>query len=398
VLHFLLMKNQRLCKLQNTPTVIQRTARGFHSFIHISTTLSPEKPDLSTGIICPMPAKFSTYLLKWYRAAHRLLPWRGEVDPYRIWVSEVMLQQTQVETVIPYYAHWLQRFPTVQSLAEAPEREVLALWEGMGYYARARNLHRAAQLIVSEYHGQLPRTVEGWLALPGVGRYTAAAIASLAFGADAAVLDGNVKRVLARTFNLEVDVKSSRGEKLLWALAQSLVPPGEAGDYNQAIMDLGATVCTPRAPQCAACPVQSLCAAKKLGAQQERPAARARAPLPLKHFAVAVICKRGRVLLVRRQEKLLGGLWAFPSLEGKTQAALRRAIREAWKLKVEVGQRALTLTHTFSHFRMAAQVYACQWQAGALPRSSGARWAPVSKLTDYPMGKIDRQIARTLNR
>lgn len=345
-----------------------------------------------------MSAPFAVRLLQWYRAAHRPLPWRGEADPYRIWVSEIMLQQTQVETVIPYYARWLECFPTAQSLAQASEREVLTLWEGLGYYSRARNLHRAAQKIVSEHNGQLPHTVDGLLALPGIGRYTAAAIASLAFGADAAVLDGNVKRVLARVFDFRGDVKSSRGEKELWALAQSLVPRGEAGDYNQAIMDLGATVCTPRAPQCADCPVQSRCAAKRLGVQLERPVARARTPVPLKHFAVAVIRKGGRVLLIQRQDKLLGGLWAFPSAEGKTRAALRRVMAEDWRLEIEVGESTLTLTHTFSHFRMAARVYDCQWQAGALPRGSAAQWVSVSKLANYPMGKVDRQIATSLNR
>ncbi len=343
-----------------------------------------------------MKPAFAAKLLAWYRAAHRSLPWRGDADPYHIWVSEIMLQQTQVEAVIPYYARWLKRFPTVQSLAAAPERAVLALWEGLGYYTRARNLHRAAQLMVNENDGQLPRTVGRLLALPGIGRYTAAAIASLAFGADAAVLDGNVKRVLARVFNIEEDVKSARGEKHLWALAESLLPRGEAGDYNQALMDLGATVCAPRAPRCDQCPVVTLCAAKKLGVQLERPVPRARAPLPHKYFVAGVIHKRGRVLIVQRQDKLLGGLWAFPSGEGQTRARLKKEVLENWRLEIKAGAQTQTQTHTYSHFRVTVRVYDCPWKAGALPRGAAARWARVSELVEYPMGKVDRRIAKRL--
>src|SRR6185436_13151456 len=171
---------------------------------------------------------------------------------------EIMLQQTQVETVIPYYHRWCKRFPTVRALAAAPQADVLRLWEGLGYYARARNLHRAAQQIVRERAGKIPRTCEELRLLPGIGRYTAAAIASIAFGVDAAVLDGNVKRVLARAFDFQEDVKSVQGEKKLWALAESLAPKGRAGDYNQAVMDLGATICTPLVPHCRACPVRTV--------------------------------------------------------------------------------------------------------------------------------------------
>src|SRR5512137_1830169 len=212
-----------------------------------------------------MPPLLSTRLLRWYAAHKRELPWRKTHDPYRIWVAEIMLQQTQVETVISYYMRWLRRFPTVARLAAAPLDEVLAHWEGLGYYARARNLHRAAKLLVEKSRGQLPQTLDGLRALPGIGLYTAAAIGSIAFGIDAAALDGNLKRVLARIFDVRQDVTSPGGEKSVRALAESLVPPGRAGDYNQALMDLGATICTPRAPRCDACPVQTLCEAYRLG-------------------------------------------------------------------------------------------------------------------------------------
>lgn len=340
-------------------------------------------------------------LLAWYRAGHRALPWRGARDPYRIWVSEIMLQQTQVETVIPYYRRWLKRFPTVRALAAAPEQEVLALWEGLGYYSRARNLHKAAQMLVNQSEGKLPRTVAGLLALPGIGPYTAAAIASLAFGADVAVLDGNVKRVLARVFNFQDDVQSPRGEKQLWERAQSLAPPGEAGDYNQAIMDLGATICSPRAPQCKICPIRQHCLARQLGVQLERPVPRAKAPLPHRALVVGVIRKRGRVLIAQRpSDELLGGLWAFPSGEvierRSLKYSLKTAIKRDWGLEIETQTPTQTLTHTFSHFRLTAQVLECEWQGGTVARSRGARWVRVSELSEYPMGKVDRQIARGL--
>jgi A/G-specific adenine glycosylase len=356
-----------------------------------------------------MPRTLPTLLLDWYATHKRQLPWRGERAPYRIWISEVMLQQTQVETVIPYYRRWLKRFPTMRALAAAPQADVLALWEGLGYYARARNLHRAAQKIVAEHGGRLPRTLAGLRALSGIGRYTAAAIASIAFGVDAAVLDGNVKRVLARVFDVREDVRSPRGEKHLWEMAEALAPPGRAGDYNQAIMDLGATICTPRAPQCDICPLRSPCAARKLGVQLERPVARSRAAIP-HHIEVAgVICKGDRVLIAQRPaHKLLGGLWAFPGGRRERNeslaACLRRVARDKFGVTISVGPQAQTLTHTFTHFRLTLHVFDCRWRSGRAPpaangqatASAAARWVRVGALGRYPMGKTDRQIARRL--
>jgi A/G-specific adenine glycosylase len=356
-----------------------------------------------------MRRKLSTLLLEWYAVHQRRLPWRGARDPYRIWVSEVMLQQTQVETVIPYYRRWLKRFPSVRALAAAPLQTVLALWEGLGYYARVRHLHRAAQKIVAEHGGRLPRTLDGLRALPGVGPYTAAAIAAIAFGVDAAVLDGNVKRVLARVFDFREDVSSPRGEKKLWEIADGLVPPGRAGDYNQALMDLGATVCTPRAPACDRCPLRSLCAARKLGVQLERPVARARAALPRRALSVGVIRKRERVLIVQRPaHKLLGGLWGFPAGEGADPASLRRSARAQFGIEIAVGPPTQTLTHTFTHFRLTQRVFECRWRKGRArlvapadgeaesARAAAIRWVRVSELERYPMGKADRQIAKRL--
>ncbi len=356
-----------------------------------------------------MSTVFAQRLLAWYARHQRALPWRaapGQAapDPYQVWVSEIMLQQTQVETVIPYYRRWLERFPTLAALAAASQPAVLALWEGLGYYSRARNLHRAARQVQRERGGRLPRTAAELRALPGIGRYTAGAIASIAFGQDSAVLDGNVKRVLARVFDLRADVKSAAGEQQLWALAESLLPPGRAGDFNQALMDLGATVCAPRAPDCPRCPLNDLCEARRLGVQLERPVTPARRPAPHRVWLAAVVVKRGRVLLEQRaQGALLGGLWAFPAVEPLPDAGprpatqLRRALRDQWGLTVKLGPRTQTVEHGFTHFRLTLCVFDGEWVAGRLKRGGAARqWVRVADLGDYPMGKVDRQVAKRL--
>ena len=369
-----------------------------------------------------MALEFAEPLLAWYAVHQRVLPWRNAPDPYAIWVSEIMLQQTQVETVWPYYARWLAAFPTLAALAAAPQPAVLAAWEGLGYYSRARNLHRAAQVVMRAHGGELPRTVAGLRALPGIGRYTAGALASMAFGVDAAVLDGNVKRVLARVFDVTMDVKSAAGEKELWALADSLLPPGRAGDYNQALMDLGATVCLPRAPLCLLCPVREQCAAFRLGLQAERPVVPARRAQPMRHEVAGVIRKGDRVLLVQRAaDGLLGGLWAFPAChlpaslpvgspvgaaagaandnEETRAAALARLLRDDFGLTVALGPAGPTLRHTFTHFRLTVWVVPGAWQAGRLRAGATARrWVRVSALGDYAMGKTDRAMANAAKR
>ncbi|MDW8327437.1 MAG: A/G-specific adenine glycosylase [Anaerolineales bacterium] len=357
-----------------------------------------------------MTAALVVALLNWYQSRQRPLPWRSSNDPYHIWVSEVMLQQTRAETVLPYYTRWLERFPTLDSLAAASQQEVLVMWEGLGYYSRARNLHRAAQKVMKEFGGRIPSTVAELRTLPGIGAYTAAAIASIAFGADVAVLDGNVKRVLARLFDYSGDVKSARGENELSMLAQRLLPPGQAGDYNQALMELGATICTPRAPACPRCPVRDWCRAEQLGLQHARPAMRKRAPSPHRVLAVGVIRKRGRVLLSRRADDgLLGGLWGFPSvsLSGAEDGApsgassnaardLQRGLRQSLGVRVSVQAPLQTLHHAYTHFRVTAHVFICDWLAGQPKGQLQVKWLPLSRLGRYPMGKIDRSISRYL--
>ncbi len=312
-----------------------------------------------------------------------------------------MLQQTQVETVIPYYQRWLKRFPTVKALAEAPLADVLSVWEGLGYYSRARNMHTAAQMVVAEYDGRFPAEAAELRALKGIGRYTAGAIASIAFNQDEAVLDGNVKRVLARTFNITDDVKSPAGEKKLWALAESLVPKGQAGDYNQAVMDLGATICRPQNPTCLLCPLLGLCEAQLLGVQDERPVIKKKAPTPHYDVTAAIIHHRGKYLITQRPlDKLLGGLWEFPGgkrEDGESlQACLEREIEEELGMTIKAGEQRLTLKHAFTHFKITLHVFEAEWLEGKPHALQVAdfKWVKPGELGSYAMGKTDRAIAR----
>jgi len=349
-----------------------------------------------------LSAELAEKLLAWYAVNARTLPWRGHPDPYAVWVSEIMLQQTQVDTVSPYFERWMARFPTLEALAAASEQEVLALWEGLGYYSRARNLWRAARQ-VWEAGGQMPRTAADLALLPGVGRYTAAAIASMAFGQNEAALDGNIRRVLARIFNVTLPARSPEGERQLWALAQQHLPPGRAGDYNQALMDLGSQICTPRAPACLVCPLQALCQAAALGLQAERPVMSARPPVPLWTVTAAVIWRADRVLIARRPSRgLLGGLWEFPGgkLEpGETlPEGLRREIAEELAVEIAVGAELGVYRHAYTHFKVVLHAFACTLVTGE-PQPQVASelcWALPAELPDFPMGKIDRQIAHRL--
>ena len=229
-----------------------------------------------------------------------------------------MLQQTRVETVIPYYERWMQRFPSIESLAGASMQEVLAAWEGLGYYGRARNLYKAAQLVMQEYQGQLPGEARLLRKLPGVGRYTAGAIASIAFGCDEPTLDGNIRRVLARYFNVSEDARSTVGERELWQLAAENLPPGQAGEYNQALMDLGASICSPRTPDCVHCPLEDACQAKALGIQEQRPVLLPKPAIPHYVVTAAVINRDGRVLIACRPPH--GIAWGHVGVPGRQAA------------------------------------------------------------------------------
>lgn len=341
-------------------------------------------------------------LLEWYGDRGRDLPWRKTRNPYQIWISEIMLQQTQVKTVIPYYERWLTTFPTVEALAAATQQQVLKVWQGLGYYARARNLHQAAQVIVQQHGGHFPREFEAVLSLPGIGRTTAGGILSAAFGLPTPILDGNVKRVLARLTALPV--APNRAISLLWEISTAMLDIQHPRDFNQALMDLGATVCTPRNPDCLSCPWQPFCQAYLSNMQNELPISETRASLPHKFIGVAVIWnEQGQILIDRRrQEGLLGGLWEFPGGKvepGETiEACIQREILEELGIAIEVGDRLITVNHTYSHFHVTLNVHHCRHLSGDPQpiECDEVKWVTLDELHDYPFPKANVQIVDAL--
>jgi A/G-specific adenine glycosylase len=321
---------------------------------------------------------FHRDLLRWYRLHHRSLPWRATRDPYRIWVSEIMLQQTRVETVLPYYARWLRTFPTVRALARAKSDRVLKLWEGLGYYARARNLHRAAQTVVREYGGELPRTAEGLRHLPGIGRYTAGAIASIALGERVPLVDGNVARVFARIFAIRANVKTPRTMEALWQLAEELMPPRNPGDFNQALMELGALVCTPVNPQCEVCPMRRVCVARARGLVDQLPNRGLPQAAELVVVSAALVRRNGSLLMQRRPERgLLAGMWELPPL-GRGQ--------------FRKGKPLLELRHTITNRRITLRVFECQCGSALQDKlPAELRWVSAAKLARLSLPAAHRR-------
>lgn len=340
-------------------------------------------------------------LLDFFDRERRDLPWRRETDPYRVWVSEVMLQQTRVETVVPYYERWLACFPTVEALAAADRDQVLAEWAGLGYYSRARNLHDAARVVRDRLGGEVPDTAEGLKALPGVGPYVSGAVASIAFGRAEPAVDGNARRVLARLFDL-----GAPGDRELRELAARLVPPTRPGDFNQALMELGATVCAPRSPACGACPVDDLCLARARGTALERPGPRRRSAVPAFEIGTAVVVSpAGRALVARRPEDgLLGGMWEFPGLPAAAgEPPVRAAARAARTLLGRVLRPARLLDHVdhlFSHRRHAYHAVLFRTRRETAPAGTGqwtaAEWTAPDDLSARGLPAAQRRIAAAL--
>ncbi len=342
--------------------------------------------------------KSSLALLEWFRTSARRMDWRETEDPYRIWVSEVMLQQTRVETVTPYYRRFLASFPDVKTLAEAPLDKVLKAWEGMGYYSRARNLHKAAGILVSEHRGRLPGTVEELMSLPGIGRSTAGAIAAIAFRKDVPILDSNVKRVVARLDAVREEIGKPAVERKMWGTSRRLILKGKGRETALALMDLGSTVCTPRNPRCGECPVADRCEAHRQGLQGVIPLRPKKKPLPRYDVVAAVIGRRdGKILVVRRPENgLLGGLWGFPGGKrepGETLTdALSREINEKLGIGFEILGTIDTIRHGYSHFRIELHPFRCRRTKGTVRTGRERRWVSPMELDGFAFARADRKL------
>ena len=370
-------------------------------------------------------AGLAQQLLAWYGEHQRDLPWRRTRDPYRIIVAEFMLHQTRVSTVLPYYERFLRLFPDWAALGRATLDDVLKAWEGLGYYARARHLHQLAQYVWAEYQGQLPESAQALRALPGIGDYTVGAILSIAFGQDQPAIDGNVRRVLCRMFQITDDPTGTVGRQRLQEIATALLPPGQAGAFNQALMDLGATVCTPRRPACTLCPWGENCRARQLGIQESLPVRRPRKPLPHYDIAAGVIWHGDELLIAQRPPHgLLGGLWEFPGGKREPGESLeecvQREVREELGIAVQVGALLATVEHAYTHFRITLHAFHCQYVSGepqchpvgSSPRSrqergteyqganGGActawRWVTPQELERYAFPAANRKIIQML--
>jgi len=354
-------------------------------------------------------SKIISPLLTWYDANKANLPWRG-ADAYGVWLSEIMLQQTQIDTVLPYYERFLTQYPTIHDLAHTDLDSILKLWEGLGYYSRARNLFKTARIVSGEFQGNFPDNVAGLLGLPGIGRYTAGAIASIAFDVQAPVLDGNVIRVFSRWLDLDGDVTQTSTKNALWEVAEDLVPAERPGDYNQALMELGQKICTPKNPLCGDCPVQSICLAYANGTQSERPVKKKKPKTP--HYDVSaglIRDEQNRLLIAQRpMDGLLGGLWEFPGgkqEQGETmQECLKRELIEELAIEVEVGALFIKVKHAFTHFKITLHAYECQYIGSSdgsdAPQAIEAKdwaWVTEEELDTYSFGKADREVIKALH-
>jgi A/G-specific adenine glycosylase len=347
-------------------------------------------------------------LLAWYDIHARDLPWRRRAgDPYAVWLSEIMLQQTQVGTVKAYFDRFIHALPTIESLAQADEHKVLRLWEGLGYYRRARQLHQAAKLIVAEHDGRFPRDPQVVRRLPGIGRYTAGAILSIAFDAREPILEANTLRLLSRLLGYAGDPRSTDGQRLLWAMAEILLPRRSVGRFNQALMELGSEVCTPRSPQCEQCPIALQCLAYQQGRQQEIPPPKNKPPIEAVREAAVVVRRRGRILLLRWPKgRRWAGLWDFPRfpIHAEPIAALHQElienVRELTGVTIAPGQNIATLTHGVTRFRITLDCYRAEYRS--CDRKTAApletQWVRTTELDDYPLSSTGRKLANLVKK
>jgi A/G-specific adenine glycosylase len=344
-------------------------------------------------------------LLNWYAKHARDLPWRRSNDPYHVWVSEIMLQQTRVATVRDYFERFIRKFPAVERLAAADEQDVLRLWEGLGYYRRARQVHAAARQIVAEYRGQLPADVDTLMRLPGIGRYTAGAIASIAFGRRAPILEANTIRLLARLVGYRDDVSSAKGQRLLWHVAEEILPRENVSQFNQALMELGSLVCAPVEPRCAECPLAHLCAARLAGLQSAIPRAKQKPATTELHEAAVVVRKQGRVLLRQcGQHERWAGLWDFPrfAIEAEGPLFARQEIvakvRRQTGITCRPGTLMTTIKHGVTRYRITLDCYRADYSTGRVKTSNGtaAAWVSPPQLAAYPLSTTGRKIAKCI--
>ena len=347
--------------------------------------------------------RFQRSLLKWFDANQRDLPWRKQRTLYRVWVSEIMLQQTQVATVIAYYRRFMKQFPTVRKLAEADESEVLKLWEGLGYYRRARQLHRAAKLIVENHAGRFPRSFEDVLALPGIGRYTAGAVLSIALDQPQPILEGNTIRLFARLLAMRKDPKTSASQKILWAFSESLLPQQRAGDFNQALMELGSEICQPKSPDCKSCPVINFCPTFTGGLQQKIPASSKKIAYESIHEAVLLVLKKvgaTEKFLVRlcQDGERWSGLWDFPRFriqDSNPAKQIRQETHNLYGIEVDVAATETRLKHAVTKYRITLDVYRCDSFSGRLKKKGlTLKWATAAEIESLPMSITGRKIAK----
>lgn len=349
-------------------------------------------------------ALFSDPLIEWYNDHKRDLPWRKVSDPYKIWVSEIMLQQTRVETVIPYYQRFLEAFPTIFDLAEANQQQVLKLWEGLGYYSRGRNLHYAAKQVVDEFDGNVPSTYKEILSLKGVGPYTASAILSIAYQKKYAVVDGNVIRVIARYNGITSDIRKTATKKAVQEFVDDAVPELNPGDFNQAVMELGATVCIPSNPDCGSCPLQTDCVAWNSAQTETIPYKSPAKKVPHHQIAVGIIVNENDEVLIalRPQDSMLGGLWEFPGgkqEENETlEETLYRELKEELNVETEIFEKVQELKHAYSHFKITMHAFWCKIKRGKPePRSSDKlKWVNLNGINEHPFPKANKNIINNL--